>query len=264
MTYIPLDNTDVLLAAALLLINGLISVWFALGLGRSLLVAATRMVVQLAIVGLMLRWLFSSVSPWLTFSFALIMVGFAGYEAMARQEQRLAGTWGFGIGMFAMGFAGISVTLLALTVLLRPEPWFQPRFAIPILGMVLGNCMTGVAIALNQFLSQARQRRNGVEAMLALGYPREKALAPLLKSAARAGMIPVINSMAAAGVVFLPGMMTGQILAGVEPGQAVKYQMVIMFLIAGGTGVGVLLALLGAARRLSDERHRLRLDRLKS
>ena len=100
--------------------------------------------------------------------------------------------------------------------------------------------------------------------MLALGYERDEALAPLRRPAARAGMMPIINSMAAAGVVFLPGMMTGQILAGVEPGQAVKYQMVIMFLIDGGTAIGVLLALFGASRRLSDDRHRLRLDRLQS
>ncbi|MDH3839296.1 MAG: ABC transporter permease [Chromatiales bacterium] len=264
MNYVVLDLGDVLIAATLLLINGAISVALALGLGRSLLVAAVRMVVQLALVGLVLRWLFESVSPWLTLIAALVMVGFAGYEAMARQEQRLAGGWGFGIGALAMGFAGISVTVLALGAVFQPDPWFQPRFAVPILGMVLGNCMTGVAIALNQFLTQARQGRRGVEAMLALGYERDEALAPLRRPAARAGMIPIINSMAAAGVVFLPGMMTGQILAGVEPGQAVKYQMVIMFLIAGGTAIGVLLALFGASRRLSDDRHRLRLDRLQS
>ncbi len=264
MNYVVLDTGDVLTAAALLLVNGAISVALALGLGRSLLISAVRMVVQLTLVGLILRWLFQSSSPWLTFVVALIMIGFAGYEAMARQEKKLAGAWGFGIGAMAMGFAGLSVTMLGLTALLQPEPWFQPRFAIPILGMVLGNCMTGVAIALNQFLSQAGQNRRGVEAMLALGYSRDQALAPLRRLAARAGMIPIINSMAAAGVVFLPGMMTGQILAGVEPAQAVKYQMVIMFLIAGGTGIGVLLALLGASRRLSDERHRLRLDRLQS
>ena len=264
MNYIALGTGDVLVAAALLLVNGAISIVMALGIGRSLAIAAVRMVVQLTIVGLVLSWLFSSMSAWLTLAAAVIMVGFAGYEAMARQEQKLAGSWGFGIGTLAMGFAGLGVTLLALIGLLQPQPWFQPRFAIPILGMVLGNCMTGVAIALNQFLAQARQNRGGVEAMLALGYPREEALAPLRRSAARAGMIPIINSMAAAGVVFLPGMMTGQILAGVDPGQAVRYQMVIMFLIAGGTGIGVFVALAGASRRLCDERHRLRLDRLRS
>jgi putative ABC transport system permease protein len=74
--------------------------------------------------------------------------------------------------------------------------------------------------------------------------------------------MPIINSMAATGVVALPGMMTGQILAGVDPAEAVKYQILIMFLIAGATGTGVLLAVLGTAWRLTDDRHRLRLDRL--
>ena len=135
MNYVVLDLGDVLIAATLLLINGAISVALALGLGRSLLVAAVRMVVQLALVGLVLRWLFESVVPWLTLIAA--MGGFAGYEAMARQEQRLAGGWGFGIGALAMGFAGISVTVLALGAVFQPDPWFQPRFAVPILGMVL-------------------------------------------------------------------------------------------------------------------------------
>ncbi len=80
----------------------------------------------------------------------------------------------------------------------------------------------------------------------------------------RAGMIPIINAMAAAGVVSLPGMMTGQILAGAPPVEAVKYQILIMFLIAAGTGFGTLLAVWAGARRLFDERQRLRLDRLRS
>ena len=78
----------------------------------------------------------------------------------------------------------------------------------------------------------------------------------------RNGLIPIVNAMSAAGVVYLPGMMTGQILSGVEPIEAIKYQILVMFLIAGGTGVGVVLAVHAGAARLSDARHRLRLDRL--
>ncbi len=84
----------------------------------------------------------------------------------------------------------------------------------------------------------------------------------MLRGAVKTGLMPVINAMAAAGVVSLPGMMTGQILAGAPPGEAAKYQILVMFLIAGGTALGVLVATLLGVRRLSDNRHRLRLDRL--
>jgi len=85
---------------------------------------------------------------------------------------------------------------------------------------------------------------------------------PFTRKALTSGFMPIINAMAATGIVSLPGMMTGQILAGVEPTQAVRYQLLIMFLIGGATGLGVLMAVLSGVWRLSDDRHRLRLDRL--
>ncbi len=88
------------------------------------------------------------------------------------------------------------------------------------------------------------------------------AFRPYVRSAARSGLIPILNAMSAAGVVSLPGMMTGQILSGVDPMEAIKYQIMIMFLIGGGTGLGVIVAVHAGARRLSDARHRLRLDHL--
>ena len=100
------------------------------------------------------------------------------------------------------------------------------------------------------------------EARLALGCTRWQALHEIQRQALRTGMMPIVNAMAATGVVSLPGMMTGQILGGVDPTEAVKYQILIMFLIAGSTGLGVMLATFGAVRRLTDARDRLRLDRL--
>lgn len=154
------------------------------------------------------------------------------------------------------------VTVLALTTQIRPEPWFDPRFAIPILGMILGNTMNGISIGLDRLLSSAYEGRAAIEARLALGHDRTQAMKPLIGDSVRAGLIHIINAMSAAGVISLPGMMTGQILAGVDPTEAVKYQILIMFLIAGSTALGTLAAVMFAARRLTDNRHRLRLDRL--
>ena len=130
------------------------------------------------------------------------------------------------------------------------------------LGMVLGNTMTGISLGLNTLVTSARRERPAIEARLALGGDRWQAMRPVLRGATRTATIPIINAMAAAGLVSLPGMMTGQILAGADPVEAVKYQMLIFFLIAGGTGLGVIAALTAGARRLTDDRHRLRLDRL--
>lgn len=263
MSFVVLSPWDVLLASGLLIINAGLSIWLRLGLERSLIISALRMVVQLALVGLILQALFETVSLGLTALVALIMIGFAGYEAMARQERRPRGLWGYGIGTSAILFASVIVTLFALTTQIQTDPWYHPRFAVPLLGMVLGNCMTGVALGLNTLFGRAGRDKVGIEAMLALGYRRGEALRPLAREAVRAGMIPIINSMAATGLVALPGMMTGQILAGAPPVEAVKYQMLIMFLIAGGTALGTLAAVIGGAAVITDERHRLRLDRLR-
>ena len=261
--YVALDTLDLALAALLLVINGVVSLWLDLRLERQLAVAAIRMVVQLLLIGLILKALFVTVSPWLTLFVALIMAAFAAHEVNARQERRLAGLWAHGIGGAPMTLVGLLVTVLALTAIIGPEPWYHPRYAIPLFGMVLGNSMTGIALGLNTLTTGANRERASVEAQLTLGAPIWQAARPLLRGALRSGFMPVINSMAATGVVYLPGMMTGQILAGVDPAEAVKYQLLVMFLIAGATGSGVLLSVYGALWRLTDDRHRLRLDRLK-
>ena len=190
------------------------------------------------------------------------MVLFAGREVMARQKRRLTGWWAYGLGTTAMLFAGTIVTVFALTTQVRPDPWYDPRIALPLLGMILGNTMTGVSLGIDRLAAGAVDRRAAIEARLALGHDRREALRGAVRDALRTGLVPTINSMSAIGLVFIPGMMTGQILAGVAPMEAVKYQLLIMFLIAGGTAFGVLGAVLGGAHRLTDARHRLRLDRL--
>jgi len=235
---------------------------FALKVHLSLFVAAIRMVVQLTLVGLVLTTLFSVVSPLWTGIAALAMVLFAGHEAALRQERRLSGWWSYGLGTGCMMMSSVLVTVFALMIALQADPWYDPRYAIPLLGMILGNCMTGVGLGLNTLTTSLVSRRASVEAQLVLGATRQVAAAPIMREALRSALMPTINSMSATGVVSLPGMMTGQILGGVPPAEAVKYQILVMFLIAGGTGLGAVTAVLGGVYRLTDARHRLRLDRL--
>ena len=262
MTYIALSLGDLAIGATLILANGILSIVLGLRLERSLLIATARMVIQLVLIGYILTTLFDLASPWWTGAIALVMLGFAGYEVAARQDRRLKGVWSYGLGASAMTFAATLVTVMALTTQIRPEPWFDPRYAIPILGMILGNAMTGIALALNSLTTSMARERVAIEAQLCLGATRWVACGPVMRSSIRTGLMPTINAMAAAGLVSLPGMMTGQILAGVPPTDAVRYQILIMFLIVGANGLGVLITVFGGVSILTDRRHRLRLDRL--
>ena len=144
-----------------------------------------------------------------------------------------------------------------------PDPWYAPRYVLPILGMVLGNTLTGMCLVLDTMTETASRERGAIEARLALGAHRFEAMSNVLHVAMRTGMIPILNAMATTGIVALPGMMTGQILAGVDPVEAAKYQVLIMFLIAGATALGVVCAGVGAIVLLTDDHHRLRLDRIR-
>jgi len=262
MNYTPLGNGDLALAALLILINGGLSWALDLGLGKRLLIAATRMVVQLTLVGLVLASLFALVSPWLTALVAAIMLLFAGHEIMRRQDRRFSGWWSYGIGTSSMSLAAVLVTLFALLTALRPDPWYDPRYAIPLLGMILGNTMTGVSLGLATLTQAVVQQRSAIEARLALGETRRVALLGPVRQSLKTALMPTINTMSATGVVALPGMMTGQILSGTAPADAVRYQILILFLICGGTGLGAMAAVFLGAARLTDHRHRLRLERL--
>ena len=135
-----------------------------------------------------------------------------------------------GVGIFSMFLSSFSVTLLALLVILQVDPWFTPQYLIPLLGMMLGNTMTGVALSLDSLNQNAWQQRASIEARLMLGHDWHTAIAEIRRNALRTGLIPIMNAMAAAGVVSIPGMMTGQILAGSPPLEAAKYQILILFL----------------------------------
>lgn len=261
-SYIALSYWDLALAATLILINGLLSVAFRLGLERTLFINAVRMTVQLMAIGFVLKFIFVQTSPLWTLGLGLCMVLLAGREALARQTRRFKGWWAYGLGASTLLFVGLLAILFGVGVLIRPEPWYTPRFVLPILGMILGNTLTGISLGLDTLTTAANRERASIEARIALGHTRFEAIGAVTRQALKTGMMPIINAMAATGIVALPGMMTGQILAGVDPVEATKYQVLIMFLIAGGTALGTLMAVLGGARLLTDERHRLRLDRL--
>lgn len=257
-----LTPTDLSLAALLVLALAMVSRRMGLELAGQILVAALRTTIQLLLVGLVLKVVFSSIQPLWIAAMATVMLIAAAREVMARQKRRFTGWWGFGMGAGSMFVSSFAITVLALAAVIGVDPWYTPQYAIPLLGMMLGNTMTGIALGLDRLTESAWERRRIIEARLMLGSTWSEAIGGIRRSSARSAMIPSINAMAGAGLVSLPGMMTGQILAGNPPVEAVKYQILIMFVISAGTGFGALIAVWAGSRRLFDERHRLRLDRL--
>ena len=228
------------------------------------MIASLRATVQLLLIGMVLKAVFANVQlVWLVL-IGLFMLLVGAREVLQRQQRPFRGHWGFTIGATAMLVPSFTLTALSLIAMIGIEPWYEPQYAIPLLGMLLGNTMSGIAIGLDRFTQTVWQQRAIVETRLALGARCGEAVLEARRDSIRSGLIPIINSMSVAGLVALPGMMTGQILAGSPPLEAVKYQLLIFFLIACSTGFGTIAAVWTASRRLFDERSRLRLDRLGS
>ena len=264
MNVISLTTLDLTIAAALVLLLGVATAILKLGVSKTLYIAAIRTTVQLLLIGLVLKVLFENVHLGWMALLATVMLLVAGREVMARQKRPFAGRWGYGLGTLSMFVSSFVLTLFALIAIIGTEPWYQPQYAIPLLGMMLGNTMNGVSLAMDRLTESAYQQRMIIEARLALGQHWREAIGNIARESTRVGMLPMINAMAAAGIISLPGMMTGQILAGAPPLEAVKYQILIMFMITAGTGFATVLATWLGAKRLFDDRHRLRLERLRS
>jgi putative ABC transport system permease protein len=260
---ISLSAADLTIGGSLVLFSACLSLALSLRLHRALLWAAVRMVAQLLLVGFVLRIVFELSNPWITLLAALLMAAAASFEAGARQEHKLPAPWHYVTGGSATMFATLIITVLALITALRPHPWYNAREALPLTGIILGNVMNAVSLALNSFFTTAHRERAAIEARLALGDGRYLALHGIAAQAIRTALIPTINVMSAAGLITMPGIMTGQLLAGMDPVAAAKYQILLMFLIVGGNCLGSFAAIHVAIHRLVDRRDRLRLDRLR-
>lgn len=266
-SYIELSYWQVAFAALLIFINAIISILLRLGLEKTLLIASFRTITQLLLIGSVLQWVFQIDRWYAVVGILIVMTVIAGFTAAQRTSRRYAGmTLDTIVSIWASAWA---ITGFALIVVLHGPnksiyDWYQPQYAIPLLGMILGNTLNGVSVGLKTFTDSLYQNRDQIEASLALGATRWEAGNASMRDALRTGMIPILNSMMIVGIVSLPGMMTGQLLAGTKPISAVKYQIVIMFLIASATALGTVGVVLLSFRRLFNERHQLRIDLLQT
>ncbi|NDZ16952.1 ABC transporter permease [Variovorax sp. WS11] len=226
MNTVPLDAVDVALAALLVLVlaNAIASLVLGLRVHRQPLWAAARMTVQLLLVGLVLRFVFEAASPAFTLVMVALMVAAAAREVAVRSTPRLHGAGNLRIGAIVVSLSIMATVMLALLTAIRPQPWYEPRYAVSLMGIVLNSASLG----LDSFFGGVRAGRPAIEAQLALGASIHQALAELVRGSIRCGMIPIVNQMTAAGVITLPGTMTGQLLAGMDPLEAVKYQILLL------------------------------------
>ncbi|MGF6777520.1 ABC transporter permease [Paraburkholderia sp. GAS334] len=251
---------DVGIAALLIVVNGAVSVVLKLDLERKLAWAAVRTIVQLLAIGYVLGWVFAYDRWFVVLPLMILMTLIAGFAGADRGLRTYAGQRADSI--VSIWVSSWLVAAVGLFVVIRIHPWYEPQYAIPILGMILGNTLTGVSLGIERMTEELTARRDRVDMALALGATRWEAAQGPARQAARAGMIPTLNQMAVVGVVSLPGMMTGQVLAGQSPLQAVRYQIVIMFLIAASSALGTVGAVLLTYRRLFSAEHRFLASRL--
>lgn len=258
---VPVDNVGLLIAFGLVIAAALVSLGLSLDLERRLLWASLRATIQLFLIGQILAWVLNTPAGWAVAAVMLTMIGAAAHQAVRRPERAVSGS---GLGAFVtLLLVGIVTTWSVTWGVLHLEPWYTPRYAIPLLGMILGNTLTGLSLALDNLLEAVDMRRLDIETDLAMGATRWEALRDPLARAVRVGMTPILNATSVVGLVALPGMMTGQVLAGADPRAAVRYQLMVMFMVLGATAVGCLTLGVFTVLRVTDRHHRLHQPRRK-
>jgi putative ABC transport system permease protein len=256
---IELSLLDMGLALTLVVVSLAVSRFRGLGLERTILWGTLRTVVQLVAVGYLIHILFGVRHPLPILAMLVVMLGVAAWTATSRQPLQRLPLYPLTLGSLALG-AGFTI-FMVVGLVVRPSPWFDPRYLIPLGGMILGNAMNASALGLERLERELRSERRRVEAVLALGGSPGQAAASAEQQAVRAALIPVLNSMMVVGLVQLPGVMTGQILAGADPLVAVRYQALVMFMLLSGNALSAVLAVRSARGRYFTEAWQLRLPR---
>ncbi|WP_058307230.1 ABC transporter permease [Gracilibacillus massiliensis] len=216
--------------------------WRKIPREKEIVIATLRMTIQLVLVGYVLMYIFENEKMIYSLIVLVIMETFAVYNIFKRTKQRLSKDL-----KKIIAFAMVSGTLFAFIyfdfVVVQFSPWYDPRYFIPIAGMLIGNSMTGITLGVSALVEGFTSRKKEVEAALMLGATPNKASQGIVNHAFDSAILPTINSMVGMGIVFLPGMMTGVILSGAGPLDAIKYQIAIMLGITGSVSLSVILFL---------------------
>lgn len=258
---VELQWYHVAIASCLILVNGFLSILLGLGLEKRLFISATRCVVQLTIMGLVLQHIFDAKNPVLVMLMALVLTTLGAYEAVYNVSKRRH-VFMFPSVLGSMATSCLIIGTFGTRLAMGVDPLTSPREFIPALGMLLGNTMTAISLGLDQCLSQLSEHKERIELYLSMGATRWEACRPIAVEAMRRALMPTINQTSIIGLISIPGMMTGQLIAGASVMNAVKSQQIIMFLICGAAAFGTLSSVLICLRVCFDSSDRLRPERI--
>jgi putative ABC transport system permease protein len=251
-TPIDVSLTDVLGALALVAVAVAISFWQRAELERDIGVAVFRSFVQLTAIGYVIKLIFEQDNIGFVVLLIAVMVFFGALTARNRARQVPSS---FLPLLCALALAG-ATTLLLVVALGVFEP--KPRFLVPVGGMVVGNAMTAAAVALNRLGDEVRSSARQIEATLALGATSTQAMLPIIRRSLRSGTIPLIDSTKTTGLIFFPGTMVGMLLAGAEPIDAVRLQLILLYTLLGSVSLAALVATGLAYRNFFTAAHQLK------
>lgn len=231
------------------------------GIGREkqIIISSIRMTLQLVLTGYLLVYVFENKSPLFTVSIIIFMEAFAIYTVFRKFKGRLSAALKKAIAL-SISAGTLLCLLFFLFAVIQISPWYDPQYFVPIAGMLIGNSMTGISLGVKSLLDGMTAQRALVEEALILGATPRAAAYSIINSTFDGAIMPTINSMVGMGIVFLPGMMTGQILSGTSPTTAIVYQIVIMFGILGAVALSVILMLNMGYRTFFNNQAQLKND----
>ena len=241
-------------AASLVLVGvaAAVSFWRKADLEKDIGIAVVRSAIQLIAIGYVINAIFDSDSLALTFGLIAVMVVFGALQARQRAKKVPNAFWPL---LIALGIAGGATLGLVVGLGIFEA---KPRFLVPVGGMVVGNSMTAAAVALNRLGDEITDRGREIEATLALGATSTEAAAPSMRRSLRSGMIALVDSTKTTGLIFFPGTMVGMLLAGADPTDAVRLQLILLYVLLGSVALAGLIATSLAYRKFFTPAHQLR------
>jgi putative ABC transport system permease protein len=243
LAVLNIDALDLLFAYLFVLVLLILIRLIGLKKERLVLIASVRMTVQLVIVGFLLSFIFDHPNPLISLIILLVMISFASYTLISKFKGRLSKALR-NVIIMALFIGTIPVILYFLWVVIGITPFYNPQYFIPISGMIIGNSMTGISLGISTLISKFEHNKASITEALILGATPQEATHDVINEAYDQAIMPTINSMLGMGIIFLPGMMTGQILSGTNPNLAILYQIGIMLGILGGVSLTTYLGLI--------------------
>lgn len=255
MEIIQLDFLDLAWSWTIILLAVALSRWQKLKLEGQFVIAAIRSLIQLLFIGYVLEFIFAVNNPLLIILMILVMITLAAVVARNRISKKITGL--LNTVWFALFFSSTLIVGYSIILIIQPPQWYNPQYLIPLFGMILGNTLNGASLAGERLTSMIKNNQLEIETHLCLGATPQQAITNYRTEAIRVGLIPILNSMMVVGMVSLPGMFTGQVLAGNNPLDAASYQILILFMIAFANLLTTWLITEGVSRHFFNQNSQL-------